>query len=558
MNKISTLIIYILINQSSWAHEAPVNISKTRADQCGRSSHAGMGSIYTNSYEAEIKLRKQCQQSPSVVQLGNFCQEAISTLNYSENSTLNDVAEGATNLYFKSYAADVLISEIEISGVSPKPLPKCLKGIATNSKPHLEARKSSLKPENMVSAGVLMEIYDGGFLSFEFDNYTERLTDTFPVLFKPKSRGESLSGLVEESLGDKYEYSNKDGRSHADIMDAFNALYSNDSTFSNKVNSKISSIKKEYANSLKTKLKDICSRTPMQIQKEHPEIFKQAILDMNDNQRLGANQYLCKQKDYYDPSDYDSDCDGESDKDDPVPLDPFKPNPNKSHSGSSMTNPPYSSSYDYEVTQNKNKVELKTKLSFDTSTLSVEDAKSFKANLTKCSETLEKSMNDSYEDLKKENPNFSGKMSTKIEIEFGDFTFPSFSVTKCYCSDCKDRVVDPDDSTTLLFFDNYISHTTCWEDLTDTQKKAVEEEFPDGEYRWRNRENAANLTTKVDCKTMKHEILHRFGLPDEYSDRNSYPYNRIGCNIMGDYNRKNDELIEGRHIEAIISPEQCK
>ena len=200
------IISFIFFSFNILGHEAPVNIKKSNANQCGRTNHSGMGSIYTNAYEAEIKLRSQCQQTPSVIELGKFCQNASAKLNYDSNMTLNDVAEGATNLYFKSYASDVLFSEIEFSGVNPYPVPDCLKGVITSTAPHYGARKSSMKPSNMVSAGVLMEIYDGHFFSSEFGNYTNRLTETFPLLFKPKKRGKGLSKIVKKSLGDKFKF----------------------------------------------------------------------------------------------------------------------------------------------------------------------------------------------------------------------------------------------------------------------------------------------------------------------------------------------------------------
>jgi hypothetical protein len=553
---IKSIIPFIFTLLCVNAHESPVNIAKSRVDQCGKKNHSGMGSIYKNAYEAEIKLRKQCQKSPTIVELGKFCQKASSDLNYSSNMTLNDVAAGATNLYFKSYTSDVLISEIKISGENPYPLPACLKGVNSNSAPHLSARESAMEPSNMVSAGVLMEIYDGHIFSSGFENYTERLTETFPLLFKPKSRGQGLADFVEDSLGDKYDYSNKDGRSHSDIMDAFNTLYSNDEEFEKNLNQKVEKIKKSYARDLKNKLANICKSDPMQIQKDHPAIFKQAILDMNDNQRVGANQYLCKQKDYYNKDKYDSDCDGEVDSKDIEPGNPFSPDPKQSHSGRDVSDPPFGSKYDYDVNVKNNEVQLSTELTFNTSSMTKDEAASFKKKVVECNQKLESSMNSSFEKLKKENSNYSGKMNTKIDIKFGDFRSPSFNVTKCYCADCKDRVVDPDDSTTLIFITNYIDHTKCWDDLTDNQKEAVKKVFPEGSGRWRNRANAANLNDAVSCRTIKHEILHRFGLPDEYSDRNSYPYNRIACNLMGDYS--GGDLIEGRHIESIISPEKCE
>ena len=337
-------------------------------------------------------------------------------------------------------------------------------------------------------------------------------------------------------------------------MDAFDALYQNDDEFEKKINKEIEEIKTSYGKDLKKKLANICKSNPMDIQKDHPAIFKQAILDMNDRERLGANQYLFKQKDYYNKDKYDSDCDGKVDSKDIDPRNPFSPDPKQSQSGRNVSNPPFGSKYKYKVKVHNGEVKLNTKLTFYTSSMSKEDAESFKAKVVSCNSKLEKSMNNSFENLKKENTNYSGKLNTKIDVSFGDYSSPSFNVNECFCSDCKDQVIDPDKKS---IFTNYIDQKTCWKDLSLTQKEAVRKKFPEAQYRWRNRENASNLTINVSCRTIKHEILHRFGLPDEYSDRKSYPYNRVACNLMGENSNKGD-LIEGRHIESIISPEQCK
>tara|TARA_R110002072_G_scaffold534_2_gene3550 strand:+ start:92699 stop:94243 length:1545 start_codon:yes stop_codon:yes gene_type:complete len=514
-----------------------------------------MGSIYTNAYEAERKLRKQCLQKNSPEAIGEYCQYVIDEKGYDRDATISNVVAGSTHLYFKSYTADVLVSEIELAGINPKPLPGCIKRFYQKSEPHKDARSSAMEPKNMVSAGVLMEIYDGGFLSFNYKNYTTRLNETFPAMFSPSSRSESLRSFVEDKLGDDFDYSNNDGRGHANIMDAFNALYNNDSGFKSDVDTKVDQIKKSYGKSLKDKLAGLCSKDPLKIQDEYPAIFKQAILDMNENERIGSNEYLCKFPKYYDPAKYDSDCDGESDKEDPSPNDPFTPDSEQSHSGRNVSDPPYGSEYDYEVKRNSNGVvDLKTTLYFETHGMNETERTAFINKVKTCNSGLEKDMNDSFEDLKKSNPSYNGKLNTKIKIEFGDYFSPSFDVHKCYCSDCNNRVKDPE--STLGMF--YLDHTKCWDDLTDKQKEAVKKVFPGGSSRWRNRANAANLNTDVTCRTIKHEILHRFGLPDEYSDRNSYPYNRIACSIMGVYNYNDPDEIKGRHLESILSPESCQ
>lgn len=62
------------------------------------------------------------------------------------------------------------------------------------------------------------------------------------------------------------------------------------------------------------------------------------------------------------------------------------------------------------------------------------------------------------------------------------------------------------------------------------------------------------MTTNTDCKTIKHEILHHFGLPDEYSDVRSYPYNQTDCNIMGDSYLAEHEQIKERQLQEILNP----
>lgn len=547
----------ILLTSLIFSHEAPVNISKSSSQQCGFSNHAGMGSIYKNEFEAEIKLRKQCLRKPDQKELNKYCSTERMNQNASIFTSAKDLSYGSNYLYFKSYAADTLASEILLNGGQIHDLPKCIQKHMSKNPPHRNARKSILNTENLASASVLMEIYDGGFFSTEFEKYTNRLEASFPVLFKPRSRSTTLLSMIKDGLGSKFDFDNSDGRSHEDIMDAFRTLYSNDSKFKDKINNEIKNVKNSYKNQLKKNIEKVCNSTPMDIQKEYPAIFKQAILDMGHQQRLGANLYLCDQKEYYNPNEYDSDCDGKNDSEDIFPNDPFSPSPSQNHKGRSVQNPPFGSSYDYNVKMNKDVINLETNISFNLSTLSKDEQERFKVKVGQCTEDLTSSMDKSFMDLKRTNANFSGKLKSKIKLSYGNSSSSSFSVAKCYCSDCKDRVIDPE--KTSFIFNSYIDHKTCWDDLTEKQQQAVKKVFPNAKKRWRNRENAANLTTEVDCNTIKHELLHRFGLPDEYSDRNSYPYNRVACNIMGDaYNSETKNLIEGRHIEAIILPESCE
>lgn len=520
-----------------------------------------MGSIDKDAYEAERKLRPQCAQGPNYQKLAElYCKTYPEAHKTSlDKNLLGHIANALTHDYFKNYTSDVLLSELELSSTMAAKAPQCLELPNPRVKPHIRSRNSAQSKINLVSAGILSEIYDGYILGVgSHEPYLKRLRESFPMLFHSPEKKDELIETIEQALGDDFKVSNKDGRSHSSIKQAYESLYDKSKSFRKKIDRKVDEMSRSYAQFLSDELKQLCNGDPIDIQKTHPGIFKQAILDMDQTQREVANHYLCSKSQYYNPEEHDSDCDGLVDSEDPTPNDPFSPKNDFSHSGADMTDPPFASRYDYEVNYNKkNKnIQLETTLKLDISKLpSGKKTNEFIQKINTCKNELEKSISQQFDSLKKNSNTFDQKanLKTAINIDYGDFFFPDMKLHKCFCSDCKNAVVDPDNPG--LVFTNYIDHTTCWDDLTANQKRAVQKKFQDAKDRWRDRDNAANLTQNTSCKTIKHELLHRFGLPDEYIDDFSYPFNKVGCNIMG---IGFTEEIESRQIEAILRPRECR
>ena len=71
------------------------------------------------------------------------------------------------------------------------------------------------------------------------------------------------------------------------------------------------------------------------------------------------------------------------------------------------------------------------------------------------------------------------------------------------------------------------------------------------------RANAANLTPNDTMGTWRHELLHQFGLEDEYSNER-YPISPQGGenNIMRD-DDQNESVIQPYQVDRIIGKLEC-
>lgn len=580
---------FFLINYAK-GHAPPSSISSPyNTGLTSLESHMGMGRIANDEYEGAAILRERCTKSILDENTVFICKQNRQWLQDSTGSIdefVYDTSEIKTKLYLREYAAKVLQDEYlqnfdstkqptapELKCIPPpQEAPKiCSMWVRENcvprdkapqapqamipENPHKERRAKSHEVNNMVSAAIIDQIYGGHNLGlfgaveldFRHDDYVTRLHRAVPQLFNPTNRSSELVKILEEKLGSNWKpYVHQRG-SHESIVNSFESFYNSDSTFKDKIDAAVKKIEMDYTKHIRTELSSICTQDPEKIFKNHPGIFDQAMIDMGPVQRAMANIYLCKQKFYYDPNEFDSDCDGVYDDDDPNPDDPFVPKSSFRKKGYVSDDPPFASPYDFNVSRTEKEIVINLDLGFNTEEISDKDRRAFYQKLDECQVDLEQSLKTTYQGLSQKKPWLQGK-ELKLNFKFkeGD----DLKVHNCFCSDC--RVVDPDpeshDEGIISFgISSKIPRNKCWDDLTDEQKAATSKE------EWRDRENAKNLTINSDCETIMHEIMHRMGLPDEYLDADR-PYTKVGhINLMVG---SSDKFLP-RHIEVLLRPQVC-
>ncbi|MBI2519010.1 MAG: hypothetical protein HYV97_01275 [Bdellovibrio sp.] len=547
------------IGPTTFAHvpsPATDNLFSTPASD-GGTSHSGMGRIASDAFEANEAVRETCTRSILSKNLSSICQHLTVLDQPPLLFLVNFFSQTNTTSYLRDYVASVLKSEYldNVPG-EPAPLPdlSCLTSLPPA--PHAEIRKSTHFKYNTISATIIDQIYGGynlsliGGLDLEYTKaeYVDRLHRAMPHLFWPENRTTQLVSLMKRHLGDHWTPNAHSVGQHEAIKSAYDTLYNApNSNFKKEVDQAIINIETDYTANIHSQLSNVCNMSPEQLFKNFPGIFDQAIIDMNQTQRAMANIYLCRQSYYYDPHEFDTDCDGIFDDDDPAPDHPFDPNNEFRQQGRRMDDPPFGSDFDYQVKFNKKKntINLTLDLGFDTDELSQDEKTEFYNTLKTCRASFEGDIEAAFT---KASGSLPWLKNAKINLYFNFEEGNDFAVHRCYCADC--HVPDPDGIEVIFAGRSEIPNTTCKKDLTPKQKDAV---LAAGTH-WRDRQDANNVTATTECWILKHEMLHRLGLPDEYVDKKSYPYNEIGPNnsIMN-----SGEEILPRHVERILRPERC-
>ncbi len=543
--------------------QSPVDIQTQGPSTCGSQNRQGFGHIGPEPNRAQESLRRQCLDETAQTGGTNCSLEQMMTLSDENRSFLINTLDGTVTAYLEGYFKDFLATELNNLGESvPDSLARCINTPERRTDLHATELQSSQEFDNMLSAIVLNEIYnfnlERGQRSFE--PYMDRLGHSFPILYFSRSsilemmtghRGIPLRNLLLEELGEAFNVRTHDGREHHRIMELIRNARK-DPSFEARMMEAHQAIKDDYAEEIKRRMQSVCTGgiTPFNMQFWYPQVFNQAILDMNEDERAAANFFLCRRAWYYQDQNTDTDCDGFMDNADPDPTDPFNPLPFQVQQGGATHNPPYRSSYDYNILRLDGELRLQTSLSVRFNDVTPEEEMAFRNNLTRCSSELSQHMREVFQNMRSDVEHYQ-ELDLNVQISF---TFPDkggtdFYIHRCYCTDCY-NVPDPDNPQEGAT----IPRSTCREDLSPAQQQSVITTLGSLD-RWRNRADAANMMPNTSCQTIKHEILHRFGLPDEYTDTRIYPYNQTDCNIMGDASAlPENQGLRPRQLQEIINP----
>lgn len=531
-------------------------------------SHSGMGNFGATDYEAMQKLKVQCLPEDMAIYRQAVCKQ----ISQKEEKEVSSLIESSASVFFnaglRNYAANILSSEIKnMPGNSDFRPTYCINsGAPIKPSPHLDIRNQARIDLNAVSAAFIMD--KRGSSS---DNYEERLKRNYSYLFTPTEQWSDLFEIIEdgndevEGLGDQWDQSSFSTLAHRDAMSAFKARFSTDEDFKKMVQTKIKEIQENHEKWLASKLDSVCNSTPEDIRATFPGIFDQYLVDLNDDDRAVANYYLCKEPFYYDPENFDSDCDGENDADDPAPGDPFIPESERSSDSEVLRDPPFSSSTtDTEVKLRENDpniIDVSTEISFGfDDNITIEEKVLYFKFILNCTAELKQSLEEKAKQWSKGRAAFANKT---INFDFkitqaGSFEADDFTVHRCWCSICRVR------TDIGAIYDSYIPKDKCRADFTEEEVKAMGDSTLNPwrsippENNWFNNADAGNLIVserdpEYSCRTIKHELMHKLGLPDEYS-ADWYPFNLIG---ERDSLLSTGDKIYDRHIGSILSPKEC-
>lgn len=527
-------------------------------------SNSGFGNMGRDDYSADIILRKNCINQ---LKANLYCDSQSSSIDKLKPA-FSEIDELALTEYFREYTFRTTYSFSDYA--SNKKLSKKCHQFLTQSKlkienPYYLTRIIDRSDDSIIKAIVLNELY--GKNGVNNKEYIRRLKIKYPVIFPENDLYYTVANLLMDGIGDNIfkQSSVVTGNEFSITIDAIYAKLSTDIQFKKNTEAALKLLRDTYERDLVDSSNEICNMSLGEIYSKYPSNFNQALIDLPGLSRIKATNILCSKDFWYDPNTFDSDCDGINDKKDRAPLDPYFPT-NKIHlKGRSATDPPFGSNYDYTIEKKFNTLFISTKLNFSfEENLSAKEISEVKVKFEKCIENLEKKLSGLYRSFL--NPTFKKynayqnelppKANFKINAQFNsskNTKESDFSIHKCYFSTGKIKLKENP------LFDDYIPKNTCLKDFTPEMNYALSDKKlnPLSNGYWSDQEDAANLTVNSDCDTLQHELIHRFGLPDEYSS-DYYPFNKRGVttSIMNHSSLKEATLLP-RHVASIISPSQC-
>jgi hypothetical protein len=259
-----------------------------------------------------------------------------------------------------------------------------------------------------------------------------------------------------------------------------------------------------YGKRLDETANKICGKQTQDLMKEYPQVLRQYLLDLPEEERQRARKYLCQNNlEREIQSGVANTCIGVTgDIDSPEGVRVKRDAPTF----------PYSSKVDYSVKRNKDGTfEVLTRVNFQfvfDPTLGT-SKKLQRAKFDKVVKKWKKKMNAFY------NTSKVSDQGVKIKYEVDEGTDdPLIKVSECFNS----GLDEPESHYCGAMVENW--------------------------------ENAANFTTGMDDNTLYHEMGHNLGLDDEYN-RDYYPFNTLG---EDDSVMNTGSKLYERHIGRILQP----
>lgn len=432
-------------------------------------------------------------------------------------------------------------------------------------------RKNAMQMTNALSAALLY--YRANLASANepaVKAYKKRIELSFPFLFTPQENAykDLINVLKQEGVPVPSEnLMQGDVFLQSRAMGVITKTMSINPALKAKMDLKLSQILDQYGREMEKDLSPsnlLCFMDAESLFRRYPAIVNQALIDLPTDARDVLGRTLCKSKDYYNPDSHDSDCDGLADALDQKPLDTYSPKSEFKINKRDAENPPFGTWGIYNLKKEGNKIVLNLDLGLRLDPdLTGEVKNHFIQGINQClKERLQNDFKQSFEVLKQEKSAFFPSDS-KLEILFDIKEVSNnsgYSVHKCWCSTC---------SLTYIFEGKtkVIPRSMCLENLKSGIKPASlnvsQEEMnamasayqaasANGTKVWWHQEDAGNLTVKTQCDTIRHETVHRFGLPDEYTAE-YYPFNRVGIreSLM---NHQTNGRVLPRHLKKILAP----
>lgn len=542
------VLLLLLIAVSAEAHQGmhapPIDVTNSHGK-----SHSGFGNYGVDDYDASERLKKSCTHTDMKESAEGLC--VMPEDRAEVRSLALQLSAPVVMPHLKNYAASVLYSELKLANPETKiPPPECA---TLNPAPQQELRASAMSTKNLASASVLMDVFSGPVTEWKHNTrpYLVRLRQNYPLLFYPSDRQGKFLALLKGAAGQTYTSDSDDIFAHHTNMTAINAALATDKELGKKLLREIDNMKRYYARELENELASVCAASPMSLYGRYPAIFNQALLDMTPAERKMANLFLCPQPFYYNDLNTDSDCDGLVDRYDPAPRNPFNPKSKHSVSGKGDQDPPFGGQFEYELESTLSKVSISRKISVNFPGGDAASKAKFMEGMRACVTQMKNQFQEVYKGIAAKNPLFQGK-ALDFNIELEEKKEADFTIHKCWCSTCKVKLESG------YIWDSYIPKNTCRNEFTPAMEAAIKDEKLNPlktNRTWMSQADAGNLlySTAGDCNTIKHEILHRLGLPDEYN-ADYYPFNRIGphSSVMN----SGSEVLE-RHLTALLSPQKC-
>lgn len=564
------------------------------------SRHSGYGEYSdVDDYEGVNILKRNCTALlPEILKSEEDCRPSFFSFFRKKRDPVNKlvatIEDDYTQTLLSNYAGIILSSEVQNAcGVQVPPiscpakvfedniintqLMKTSVAKAQELPSHEDIRRNALVLQNAISAALLSKRCSISEPLPAVRIYQNRLKLQYPYLFETRmfhNRGYSeiieLLQLEGISVPADETILSPDLRLHANSMRTIMAAIDRNPELKEKLQKKLGDLLQDYGQKIKKDIDPasaICSMSSKDLFIRYPQVVNQAFIDLAPEQRNIMSASLCKIKEFYNPHDYDTDCDGIVDSDDSSPENSFVPINEFKIATTTMENPPFSTGAYYSIKKESGKISISIDVDIASdSTVTPEQKSGFLSKYSTCVKTdLVNEFQKNFEIIKQEKSHFFNS-TDEIDIKFNiqERSSPyAIALHKCYCSTCNLKYNFEGQQKSVP--ENYCLENIKngilpeGESITQQEMDAIKAAYLAQTQNntvggvWFVQENSSNLTISADCGTLKHETIHRFGLPDEYVS-SYYPFDRVGSsNSIMNNEEKN---VLPRHLARILSPDK--